>query len=910
MLDQIRNSILTRSTLGLFDVLRSPVWIFDIEQMRIWWANLAALNLWNASSLEELINRDWSHFSETTKIDLQKYLQQFKQGQTLVEQWTFYPQGHPVSVRGICSGIRIEDGRLAMLVESITKLSDGIDKVFSSETQVHTSNDPVTGGSIILVNEQDIAKPNQAEEKLQYRIQFEQLITSLSTHFISLSLDQIDSGINYALKAIGEFEGVERSYIFLFSNASKTKISNSHEWCAQGIEPQIQNLQNISLSDQLPWFFKKIKKFEVVHIPDLAALPPEAIVEKAHFEVQDIQSLIVVPIVHSQSLIGFVGFDCVRAKKTWSSDSITLLRIFGEMLANTLERRRVEEELRQAEAKYRSIFENITQGIFQRTPDGGYLSANPALARLYGYDSPVELIENLNQTRRQLYVDINRHAEIISLIEKHGSVSKCESQIYRQDGSTIWISENARAVHDESGQLLYYEGTVEDITYRRLAEEKLLHCAFHDSLTGLPNRAWFMNQLEHVIALSSQRQNYTYAILFIDLDGFKVVNDSLGHLIGDKLLKSVARRLQACLRSPDKVARLGGDEFAILLEDIQNVEEATKVAERIQERLRLPFKLNDEKLFTGASIGITLNTSSYERPEELLRDADVAMYQAKALGKGRYELFNPEMQIAALTRLQLENDLRQAIELQEFCLLYQPIISLSTGRLSGFEALVRWKHPDRGWVLPAEFIPIAEETGLINSIDWWVFQEVCRQLQFWKQQFCQASSLEISVNLSASQLKQVGLVERIDETLHFYGVEGSSLKLEITESSFLETILSKAKIVKQLKALGIGLCIDDFGTGYSSLSRLHKFPIDTLKIDRSFISSLDPNSSQTAIVQTIVTLAHSLGMNVVAEGIETLEQLEKLQKLGCELGQGYLSSRPVDSQTASRLLVKGFTNLV
>jgi diguanylate cyclase (GGDEF)-like protein len=406
-----------------------------------------------------------------------------------------------------------------------------------------------------------------------------------------------------------------------------------------------------------------------------------------------------------------------------------------------------------------------------------------------------------------------------------------------------------------------------------------------------------MEQLQSSII---HNQGSMYAVLFIDLDGFKVINDSLGHLIGDELLKIVAFRLQACLRSRDKIARFGGDEFAILLENLGSKEEVVRVAERIQERLRIPFKLNNEKVFTGASIGITFSTIGYQRPEDLLRDADVAMYQAKAQGKACYAVFDPVMQIAACARLQLENELRRAIEKQEFCLHYQPIISLSTGRLIGFEALLRWQHPYHGYIFPTKFIPLAEETGLIDPIGWWVFREACRQLRSWKQQFPQAASLSMNINLSAHQLKQAGLVEKIEQILLAYEIQGCDLKLEITESCFLETVASETAIVQKLKALGIGLCIDDFGTGYSSLSRLHEFPIDTLKIDRSFISHAE--LSRMAIVQTIVTLAHGLGMNVVAEGIETTEQLHKLQLLGCELGQGYLFSKPIDNKTASQLL--------
>ncbi|MEG5163383.1 EAL domain-containing protein [Microcoleus sp. AT3-A2] len=433
-------------------------------------------------------------------------------------------------------------------------------------------------------------------------------------------------------------------------------------------------------------------------------------------------------------------------------------------------------------------------------------------------------------------------------------------------------------------------------------EEKLGHDAFHDALTELPNRAWFMNRLQQAIDLSYKREDYLYAVLFIDLDRFKVVNDSLGHLVGDQLLKSIARQLQVCLRHTDAVARFGGDEFVILLEDIKDIDEPNRVAERIQNQLRQPFNLNNYEVFTDISIGIIVSTMGYDRPEDVLRDADIAMYYAKAQGRGRYEIFDPAMQTVAMTRLQLENDLRRAIALQEFCVHYQPIVSLSTGQLSGFEALVRWHHPSGILYPPAEFIPVAEETGLINELGWWVLQEACHQISIWQQQFPQTPPLAINVNLSPVQLKQVNLVNRIEEILQQTGFPSYCLKLEITESCILETVSREEKMLKQLKALGILLCIDDFGTGYSSLSRLHEFPIDTLKIDRSFVSRIGLDNSGVEIIQTIVTLARSRGMDIVAEGIETPTQLQKLRELGCELGQGYLFSRPVDSEKATELL--------
>ncbi|MEP6485898.1 EAL domain-containing protein [Microcoleus vaginatus GB2-A3] len=433
-------------------------------------------------------------------------------------------------------------------------------------------------------------------------------------------------------------------------------------------------------------------------------------------------------------------------------------------------------------------------------------------------------------------------------------------------------------------------------------EKKLGHDAFHDALTELPNRAWFMNRLQQAIDLSYRREDYLYAVLFIDLDRFKVVNDSLGHLVGDELLKSVARKLQACLRHTDAVARFGGDEFVLLLEDIKDIEEPNRVAERIQHQLRQPFNLDDYEVFTEISIGIIFSTMGYDRPEDVLRDADIAMYHAKAQGRGRYEVFAPAMQTVAMARLQLENDLRRAIALQEFCVHYQPIVSLSTGQLSGFEALVRWHHASGIIYPPAEFIPVAEETGLINELGWWVLQEACHQIGIWQQQFPHTPPLAINVNLSGVQLKQVNLLNRIEDILQETGIPSYCLKLEITESCILETVSREEKMLKQLKALGIQLCIDDFGTGYSSLSRLHEFPIDTLKIDRSFVSRIGADNCGVEIIQTIVTLARSRGMDIVAEGIETPTQLQKLRELGCELGQGYLFSKPVDSEKATELL--------
>ena len=433
-----------------------------------------------------------------------------------------------------------------------------------------------------------------------------------------------------------------------------------------------------------------------------------------------------------------------------------------------------------------------------------------------------------------------------------------------------------------------------------LKEQRLAYDAFHDTLTGLPNRAWLMQRLQY---LTTQKQ--LYAVLFSDLDRFKVINDSLGHLVGDELLKQATCRLKSSLPARATLARFGGDEFVILFEDIENLEEATNLADQIQLELELPFKLFDYELFVSISIGITLSTKSYQQPEDILRDADIAMYQAKHKGRGRYDVFNPVTREAAIARLELENDLRRGIDREEFCIYYQPIFCLQTDKICGFEALVRWNHPSGKLISPLKFIPIAEEIGLINDLGWLVLRQSLNQMQVWYQHFRDRIDCFpwINVNISPIQLKQINFAQDVKQILEDSGLSSNFLKLEITESCLLESADSEASTLKQLQGLEIKLCIDDFGTGYSSLSRLHELPIDTLKIDRAFVKELETNA-ENSIVSTIINLAHGLNMDVVAEGIETEEQKQILRSLSCDFGQGYLLSIPLDSEAATSLIDK------
>ncbi|MCL1470674.1 EAL domain-containing protein [Argonema antarcticum] len=431
-------------------------------------------------------------------------------------------------------------------------------------------------------------------------------------------------------------------------------------------------------------------------------------------------------------------------------------------------------------------------------------------------------------------------------------------------------------------------------------EQQLTYEASHDLLTGLYNRSWLMNRLSEILKIEQPQAHKKYPVLFLDIDRFKSINDSFGHLIGDELIKNVSNRIKICVDSRGEIARLGGDEFLIILTEAENIQTVEATASHILEELQQPFPIGNYQVVISASIGIVFSILDYNNCTAILRDADIAMYQAKESGKGCYRVLTPQMQSQALERIQLETDLRQGIEQEQFCLYYQPIFSIYDKKIVGFEALSRWLHPQYGFIQPTKFIPIAEKIGLIGILDISALKSACQQVKIWQEEF--EMPLTVNVNFSAIQFQQAGVVEKIIRTCHQSGLSPSSIKLEITESAFLETAHAGTKILEQIRSQEIKLCIDDFGTGYSSLSRLHTFPIDTLKIDRSFVSSLGYNSDTTAIVQTIISLAHNLGIDVVAEGIETTEQLEKLKDLGCEFGQGYLFSKPLPSEKVTQLL--------
>jgi diguanylate cyclase (GGDEF)-like protein/PAS domain S-box-containing protein len=549
--------------------------------------------------------------------------------------------------------------------------------------------------------------------------------------------------------------------------------------------------------------------------------------------------------------------------------------------------------LRASEERFRSLVQNASDVIVIVQANGSITYVSPAAERVWGHapdklrgTAALALVHPDDRAAAQLHLD--------DALLQPGLNVNTELRLGHADGT--WrdcevVASNLLDHPAVAGLVVTYR----DVTERKLFEQQLTRLAFHDQLSGLPNRALFLDRLEHALG-SASREHLQVAVLFVDLDNFKVVNDSLGHEAGDQLLVEVANRLQVCLRAGDTVARLGGDEFTLLLEEVAHEDAATLAAERIAEVLRTPIRLNERDVVISASIGIALSGARRDRPEDLLRNADLAMYQAKASGKGRHAMFDLGMNRRALERMELETDLRHALERGQLRVYYQPIVCLATGRTEEVEALVRWEHPQRGLVMPLEFIPIAEETGLIVPIGQWVLEEACRQTSTWQAGVPEAHSMVVSVNLSARQFKHPQLAADIALAVRTTGLDPCRLKLEITESVVMDNAETAVATLHGLKALGIQLAIDDFGTGYSSLSALKRFPVDTLKIDRSFVDGIGQDAQDTAIVRSVVSLAKILGLRVTAEGIETAAQAAKLTALGCEQGQGYLFARPMPAE--------------
>ena len=596
--------------------------------------------------------------------------------------------------------------------------------------------------------------------------------------------------------------------------------------------------------------------------------------------------------------------------------ALVLLFDFYAVYQN-LQLHRIRRQLAERDQLFQLISENAADMIALVDGDGRRLYNSPAYQKVLGY-SPEEL--KATSSTEQIHPD--DRPRVLQAAEKARLTGQGERVEYRarhKDGSWRYLESTACAIRNAKGQAEKLVIVNRDITERKRAEEMLAHNAFHDGLTNLPNRALFLDRLQHALTLSKRQSNYKFAVLLIDVDEFKIINDSLGHTAGDELLIQIGQRLKNSVRRADTVsrprmtevptrptnddtlARLGGDEFSILLDDIRDPIEAVRVAERVQGELAIPFVVNKQEIVISASIGIASSTSPHTQAEDLMRDADIAMYRAKRTGKAHCEVSDTAMHATAVKRLQLETDLRKALDQGEFRVYYQPIVSLQTGKITGFEALSRWQRPE-GIVPPMEFIAVAEEIGLIIPMNRQLVHEACQRLRSWQSEFPSDPPLTMSVNVSSREFAQPDLASEIRKSLEQTGIAPGCLQLEIIETIAMGDAEKSGHALARLKALGVRMSIDDFGTGYSSLSRLRRIPVDILKIDRAFILHMDSDPESREIVRIIIMLAHSLGLKVVAEGAETQEHVNLLKQLNCEMVQGYFFSRPATDQAMATLL--------
>jgi|SRR5579863_60900 len=571
------------------------------------------------------------------------------------------------------------------------------------------------------------------------------------------------------------------------------------------------------------------------------------------------------------------------------------------LIQDITKRKSAEHALREAEQRYHGLFENAIEGIFRTSIDGQFLDANPALAHIYGFDSPEDLMAWVRDIGSQLYVEKHRREEFMQIVKARGSVTGFESQVYRKNGDVIWISENARAVVAEDGRTIGYEGTVEDVTERRLYQVRIEHQANYDTLTGLANRSLLQDRLQQAL-LTSASSGRRIAVAFVDLDRFKFINDSLGHHLGDELLKSVAGRLRSCVRDCDTVARLGGDEFVLLINGHGGPDSVRQLMGQMLGTISQPWIIEQGEFLVSCSIGVALHPEDGEDAATLLKHADSAMYRAKDSGRNNFQFFTHELNALMTERLELETHLRRALERKQFVLRYQPRVNLATGQIVGAEALLRWRIPQRGTIGPRRFIALAEETGLIVPIGKWVLESACAQNKAW--QDAGLPPIVVSVNVSPRQFRQENLAQTVAEALQSSGLDPHFLELELTESMVMHDAPQLVAMLDELKQLGVQIAVDDFGTGYSSLSYLKRFPVDRLKVDRSFVEHMTTEADDATIVRAIIALGHNLGLKVVAEGVETAKQTRALRAYQCDEAQGFLFSRPVSARDLPRLLTR------
>lgn len=864
----------------------------------------------------------------------------------------------------------------------------------------------------------DITKVRKTETALEYLSGLQRMLVEASERFIASGSERMDELITNILGRVGAYCDVDRSYLFRFKHSLQL-MDNTHEWCAPGISAEIDNLQDLP-RDAVPKVVELMENREVMHVPRVADLGPEWASDRAVFEEEDIQSLVVVPIVVSDQLHGFIGFDSVRRQRIWDEEEIRLMQVLADLigavvqreasasalrdsealrshaeklahlgswewhigtdyfrasdewrrvtgchseplsrehvleishpedlpdlrtrLERTLasgepfdvehriyrpdngelrwikvhaeldaepgaadklhgfaqditERRRIEEVMVESEARYRSVVDNIREVVFQADAEGRWTFLNPAWEEITGYS----VHETLGKPFHGFVHPEDRPGsdrEYQALMRGDKGISRSELRYLTRQGDFRWIEVNLRVTVDEAGQPVGCAGTMRDVTEQREAERKMLQLAHYDPVTGLPNRILALDRLEQLLK-ASRRTGELVAVLFLDLDHFKKANDTLGHEAGDELLKEAARRLLDDVRERDTVARFGGDEYLILLGGLEHAAHAQPITEKLLESFRDPFHLLGRELMLTASVGIAIAPTDGTSAQDLLRNSDMAMYQSKVEGRNTYHYYTEAMNQDVERRLAIEEQLRGALARNELSLVFQPLVELSGGSTVGAEALVRWHNPALGEVSPEEFIPIAEQTGMIDAMGYYVLERALRQVALWRRDH---PDFRVSVNVSPQQFRDSKLVTRIDDALRRAGLPGEALQVEITESVLLGGRTQAGEALNELKRLGVSIAMDDFGTGYASLSYLRHFPFNALKIDRSFVSDITSDPRDCELVVASLALAHSLGLTVAAEGVETQDQVDLLRQHGCQLAQGYLFGEAVDAETFS-----------